>query len=48
MFILVVEPLLIPRQVDLKSLRDLAFDNIRSQLNEKNIVNELFSPFTAW
>ena len=47
LYVLVVEPPLTPWQVDLKPLRDLAFDNIRSQLNEKNIVHELFSPFTA-
>ena len=35
------------RQIDLKCLRDLAFDNIKSQLDEKNIIEELFSPFTA-
>ena len=36
-----------PWQIDLACLRDLAFDNIKSQLDEKNIVQELFSPFTA-
>ena len=34
-------------QIGFTCLRDLAFDNIESQLNEKNIINELFSPFTA-
>ena len=43
----VVELLLTSWQIELTSLRDLAFGNIRSQLNEKNIVKEFFSQFTA-
>ena len=39
--------LTIPCQIGLARLSDLAFDNIKTQLNEKNIVRELFSPFTA-
>ena len=42
-----VELFLTPWQIGFTCLRDLAFDNIESQLNEKNIVNELFSPFTV-
>jgi len=42
-----VELLLTPRQIGLTRLCDLAFDNIKSQLCEKNIVKELFSPFAA-
>ena len=42
-----VGPLLTPLQIDLARLCDLAFDNLKSQLNEKNIIQELFSPFTA-
>ena len=41
------EVLLTPWQIGLACLGDLAFDNIKSQLSEKNIVRELFSPFTA-
>jgi len=44
---LMVELLLTPWQIGLASLCDLAFDNIKSQLCEKNIVKELFSLFTA-
>ena len=40
-------PLSTRLQIDLTCLRDLASENIKSQLNEKNIVQELFSPFTA-
>ena len=36
-----------PWKIDLTCLRNLAFENIKSQLNEGNIVQELFSPFTA-
>ena len=39
--------LLNPSQVGLTCLRDLAFDNIKSQLCEANIIKELFSVFTA-
>ena len=28
-------------------LCDIAFDDIRSKLDENNIIEELFSPFTA-
>ena len=34
-------------QVGLSGLRDIAFKSIQSQLGENNIVQELFSPFTA-
>lgn len=34
-------------KIDLTCLRDLAFDDIKSQLDENNIVQELLSPFTA-
>jgi len=44
---LVVELPLTRWQVGLTCLGNLAFDNIRSQMDEKNIVGELFSPFTA-
>jgi len=44
---LVVKPPLTPWQIGLAHLGDLAFDNIRSQMDEKNILRELFSPFTA-
>jgi hypothetical protein len=45
--LLPVEPLLTLWQIDLTSLRDLAFDNIKSQMDENNILQELLSPFTA-
>ena len=38
---------LTPPQIDLACLRDLAFDDIKSQLDETNILQELLSPFTA-
>jgi len=44
---LVGELPLTPWQIGLARLGDLAFDNIKSQLSEENIVRELFSPFTA-
>lgn len=44
---LMVELLSTPWQMGLTRLRDLAFDNIKSQLNEENIIKELFSSFTA-
>jgi hypothetical protein len=34
-------------QVGLTRLRDIAFEDIRSKLDEDNIVEEFFSPFTA-
>jgi len=34
-------------QVGLIELCDIAFEDIRSKLDENNIVGELFSPFTA-
>ena len=42
-----MELLLKPSQIGFTHLRDLAFDNIKSQLCEANIVRELFSVFTA-
>ena len=34
-------------QVGLTGLRDIAFEDIRSKLDGDNIVEEMFSPFTA-
>ena len=35
-------------QLEVKGLRKLAFDDIRSKVTPENVVTELFSGFTSW